>query len=63
MFKRERGKWQKTLLSARRPDFCTAIFNPAEIWAPYVANMPKEQKVCPFKKDVRTTVNYLCIPS
>lgn len=56
MFKRERGKWQKTLLSVRRSDFCTAIFNPAEIWAPFVANMPVEQKVCPFKKDVRTTI-------
>ena len=43
----KRGKWEKTIYSMRRDDFCKAAFDPMEIWFPLSMQIPQEDRVCP----------------
>lgn len=53
IYKWKRGHWVNTVFSIKRPDSCTAIFDPSEFWYPLVAQLPEEDRVCPPPKDVR----------
>lgn len=60
--KRERGVWQKTIYSVQRDDLCTSFFNPSELWYSVLKDVPKEQRVCPYKKGVSIfKLSLLCL--
>ncbi|KAI8126903.1 hypothetical protein CVS40_3190 [Lucilia cuprina] len=46
----KRGKWEKTLYSIKREDFCTAAFNPSEFWYSLTSQIAQEDRVCPPKE-------------
>ncbi|XP_037827295.1 uncharacterized protein LOC119615300 [Lucilia sericata] len=50
IFHWKRGKWEKTVYSIRRDDFCTAAFDPAEFWYILTNQMAQEDRVCPPQK-------------
>ncbi|XP_065365264.1 uncharacterized protein LOC135958292 [Calliphora vicina] len=50
VFEWKRGKWEKTVYSMRRNDFCTAAFDPTEMWYSLTKQVPQEERVCPPQK-------------
>ncbi|KAM7344396.1 uncharacterized protein ACRADG_011131 [Cochliomyia hominivorax] len=52
LFKKERGTWQPTVYTLKRPDACTTAFDKNEVWADYFEKTPEEQRTCPFIKGV-----------
>ncbi|KAM7344398.1 uncharacterized protein ACRADG_011134 [Cochliomyia hominivorax] len=53
VFKKERGTWQPTIYTQKRPDTCTASFGETELWHSYLKNTPEDQLKCPFTEGQR----------
>ncbi|TMW43831.1 hypothetical protein DOY81_011088, partial [Sarcophaga bullata] len=46
----KRGKWQRTIYSIKRKDFCKAAFSPLELWYSLTSQIKEEDRVCPPEK-------------
>ncbi|KAM7356230.1 uncharacterized protein ACRADG_002034 [Cochliomyia hominivorax] len=56
-YKKNRGEWVSTIYSFRIEDMCKRLFDPTEIWSPYLKFTEPSQHKCPFFKGQQLRFN------